>query len=276
MGHSCGHGSHAGRHTRAGEPARICRQCIGRVFRDCPKFDLCAGTLLHFEEHLENAVGSIGRNIDGLGSHLQEVQSSVEHVSDTIRIAGPHLGPSAFLEGIASLDRAQAISANEIVASVSASAQTVADSTKAAKTAIVAALASSDTTLVQSLDRVYNAVFAGLYEVTTNTRETNKLLSSLLDKGSYPPVAFPFGGSLLTNGGAYSYDSGSLYRSWRVVLREDTPAAIEQTYRLYVLSSNNVIVQYLFQFVSLPQQQGTNCVALIHTTNNGRWVLWRN
>lgn len=179
------------------------------------------------------------------------------------------------MEGIASLDRAQATSANKIVASVSASGQTVADSTQAARTAIVAALTSSDTTLVRSLDRVYNAVFAGLYEVTTNVRETNKLLTSLLDKGSYPPVAFPFGGSLLTNGGAYSYDSGSLYRSWRVVLRDDTPAAIQQTYRLYVLSSNNLQVQYSFQFVSLPQQQGTNCVALIQTTNNGRWVLWR-
>lgn len=196
-------------------------------------------------------------------------------MSDTIRSEGPYLGPSTFGEGISSLDSALAASANNIVASVSAAGKTVADSTTAAGSATIAALASSDTKIVASLDRVYNAVFAGLYEVTTGVRETNKLINSLLTREVYTPVSFPFGLELRTNGGAYSYDSGTLYRSWRIVLREDTPAAVEQTYRLYVLSSNNLLVQYQCQFVSVPQQQGTYCVALVQTTGNGRWVLWR-
>lgn len=185
------------------------------------------------------------------------------------------MGPSTFGEGITSLDRALAASANNIVASVSTAGKTAADSTTAAGAATVAAITSGDASITMSLDRVYDAVFAGLYEVTTNVRETNQLITSLLAREVDTLVAFPFGPELRTNGGAYSYDSGSLYRSWRIMLREDTPAAVEQTYRLYVLSSNNLLVQYQCQFVSLPQPQGTCCVALIQTTNNGRWVLWR-
>lgn len=163
-----------------------------------------------------------------------------------------------------------------VVSTSSSLSDRVATSTSTAGAATVAAITDYSTKVLSALDLIKATNYAGLYEVTSGIRTTNRILTEMLGKIGPVLVSFPFGTSLITNGGAYSYDSGSLYRTWRISLREEVPAAIEQTYRLYVLTSNNLVVQYNCQFVSPPQQQGLFCVALISTTNSGRWVIWRS
>lgn len=209
-------------------------------------------------------------------------------MASAIRSEGPYLGPTTFGEGIATLGNtvdtsaativsAVADTGSRFVAAIAASSDRNAASTSTAGAATIAAMTDLSSKVLSTLDKIVATTYAGLYEATSAIRTTNEHLTELLGKTSVATeVPFPFGPSLLTNGGAYSYDSGSLYRTWRISLRDEVPAAIEQTYRLFVLTSNNMVVQYNCQFISLPQRQGLFCVALISTTNSGRWVIWRS